>query len=105
MSHKTQMAADIDAVFFELDEYAELRTVNGKPMHVVDDSDSLHDWSDGQHTDGLYTSDRLLRIPAHEYGPRPKAQSDVTIDGAHYRVVEATDDLGVYALRLRRAKM
>lgn len=105
MSHKEQMRADIHSVFFACSEYAEMRTVNGAPMHVVDDTDSLVDWTDGEHTDGLYTSDKLLRIPASEYGARPKPMSDITIDGAHWRVVEAVDDLGVYALRIRRAKM
>ena len=104
MSHKAQMAAVVSAVFFCIDEFADIRLVNGQPMHVVDDTDSLVDWKDGQHTDGLYASDKLLRVSANEYGPRPKAGAAVKIDGLTYIVVEATDDAGVYALRLRRAK-
>ena len=83
MSHKAQMAADVSAVFFCVDEFADIRLVNGQPMHVVDDTDSLVDWKDGQHTDGLYASDKLLRIPAGEYGPRPKVGAAVKIDGAN----------------------
>lgn len=104
MSHKAQMAADISAVFFCIDEFADIRLVNGQPMHVVDDTDSLIDWKDGQHTDGLYAVDKLYRVPANEYGARPKPGAAVAIESLTYIVVEATDDAGVYALHLRRAK-
>lgn len=105
MSHKAQMAADVSAVFFCIDEFADIRLVNGQPMHVVDDTDSLVDWKDGQHTDGLYASDKLYRVRADEYGPRSKVGGAVNVDGITYIVVEAAEEAGVYALRLRRAKM
>lgn len=100
-----QILPDLDAVFFQTDDFAQKHVLNGKPMLVVDDTDSLIDWTDGQHTDGLYTSDLLLRVRASEYGARPKERSAVRYDEKVYRVVEATEERGVYVLRLRRAEM
>ena len=44
-----QILPDLDAVFFQTDDFAQKHVLNGKPMLVVDDTDSLIDWTEAQY--------------------------------------------------------
>lgn len=105
MSFKDARAADVSRIFFALSDFAEERKINGVIMRVVPDTDALIDWKDGTHTDGLYASDQLIRVMASEYGPRPKQNSRIIVDGEAWQVVDVDDSEGVYAIRIRRARM
>ena len=105
MSFKDARAADVSRIFFALSDFAETREINGRCMRVVPDTDALVDWKDGTHTGGLYASDQLIRVMACEFGPRPKQGSRVVMDGENWQVVDVDDSEGVYAIRLRRARM
>jgi len=42
MGFKDQVAADVDNVFFQTDEFAETAIVDGKPVPIVIDNDGLN---------------------------------------------------------------
>ena len=56
MTLKHIMKEDIDNIFFDLDEFSEICTVNGKKMNVIIDANELTERAKkervGQHFDG-----------------------------------------------------
>ena len=48
MGFKEQLQKDLDSVFFNLDEFAEIHRVEGKKIPVVVDSDQLNKLKKGQ---------------------------------------------------------
>lgn len=59
MTFKEQIQQDLDTVFLNLDEFAELRRVEGKQIPVVVDNDQLVKLKQGQIL-GLVEADMLL---------------------------------------------
>ena len=59
MTFKEQIRQDLDTVFLNLDEFAELRRVEGKQIPVVVDNDQLVKLKQGQIL-GLVEADMLL---------------------------------------------
>lgn len=104
MTLKEIMKEDLDDVFFDLDEFAEIHDVNGKEMSVMIDGNELGERkkSDraGKHYDGLYTSMILMYVKAEEYGARPKVGSLIHLDGKAYKVIEAVEEGGVYSITM-----
>lgn len=105
MDFKEIMKDDLAGIFFDLEEFAERRTINGKEMCVIFDENELlerkKEGRAGSHFDGAYLATAMLYVKAEEYGPRPKVGSVLAIDGKNvYRVAEAVDEGGVYSIAL-----
>lgn len=101
---------DLDGVFFDMEEFAERHTVNGKEMSVIFDENELlerkKEGRTGSHFDGAYLATAMLYVKAGEYGPRPKVGSVLVIDEKKvYRVTEAVDECGVYSIALEANKI
>lgn len=102
MSFKEQAGLDIARTFLNVMEFAEVKQIDGKAMHVVVDDYSLvgRSGSGDTHMDGLYSSQLLLFVSAAEYGPRPKQNKLLTMNGRDYRIVKVEEDMGVYTFTL-----
>lgn len=102
MSFREQVEHDIARTFLNDLEFAEVKTVDGKQMHVVFDDYSLVERTAGgdKHTDGIYAAQILLFVAAAEYGAKPKQKKLITVDGRDYRIVKVEEDLGVYTFTL-----
>lgn len=104
MTLKDIIRDDIEDVFFDLDEFAEMHSVNGKQMAILIDANELTERVKkervGQHFDGAYRAGTLIYVKAEEYGSRPKVGSVVTLDGKNYRVTDAAEEGGVYSITL-----
>ena len=113
MTFKEQAEADIAAVFFNLDEFAETMTINGKAMDAILDDYELVERTKGAGTssastssfgraaEGIYQRHVLLYVRADQYGPEPKPSAILTIEGrGHFTVTDCTSEAGVYAITL-----
>ena len=113
MTFKEQVAADIAAVFFNLDEFAGTMTINGKPMDAILDDYELVERTKGAGTssastssfgrapEGIYQRTVLLYVRADQFGGEPKPSSVLSIDGKGlYTVADCTSEAGVYAITL-----
>lgn len=109
MTLKDIMKEDIDNIFFDLDEFSEICTVNGKKMKVIIDANELTERAKkervGQHFDGTYRAGTLLYVKATEYGPRPKVGSVVTLNQKTFRVADVTEEGGVYSITLEASRI
>lgn len=100
MGFKEQAVADIRSTFLNDMEFAEVRTVDGRPMRVSVDDYSLVERTQGEHTDGIYTAQILLYVAVADYGARPKQNKLLNLDGRDYRIVKIEEDIGLYTFTL-----
>ena len=103
LSFKDCIAADIQNVFLNQDEFAEVHTVDGRPMGVILDDDGLQQRDaarGGVHTDGLYKSRRLIYLSKADYGGRPVPGKALNLDGRVWYVVSADEDAGMLTIEL-----
>lgn len=111
LTFKDAARADIDEVFFNLDEHADLHTFDGKEMPAIIDRNALLErkahWEGGakqSFDSGLYQADMMVYVKAKDYGPRPKIGKNFTLDGRRYEIYDCQAEEGVYALTVRRVR-
>lgn len=108
--------ADIARAFFNSDEHADLRRVDGKEALVIFEETTLKEhsahWEAGakQNFDtGLYKAYSVLYIKADDYGPKPKIgkQLVLSVDESHtrtYEIKNCEEEAGVYRMILERVR-
>ena len=103
MDFKSCLAADVQQVFLNQEEFADLHTVDGRPMRVILDDDALLERDaarGGVHADGLYKTRRLLYLSKADYGGRPAPGKVLNLDGRVWRVVEAEEAAGMLTIEI-----
>ena len=102
MTLKDILRDDLEDVFFELDEFSEIHTVNGVQMNIIIDGNELGERKStgGKHFDGAYSNTILIYVKAEEYGARPKVGSMIVLDEKHYKVNDVVDEGGVYSITM-----
>lgn len=100
-SLRETIALDVENVFFELEDFAELHVVEGREISIVIDNDHLEKLQAGQNL-GIAESDLLIFGRTAEL-PRKKAPgSMINIDGREYIVDNWADNKGVSQITLRQ---
>ena len=107
---------DIDNVFFNFTEHAELREVDGREMPVIVEDGrvkphSAH-WEAGakQNFDtGLYEAYTILYVRVKDYGKKPKIGKYLSLDGGERRlktfaIRDCEDERGVYRIKMQRIR-
>jgi hypothetical protein len=101
---RDQLAADLVA-FFNVDEFGEIRNINGKDMPVVIDEDL----SEGRprqpselyyNADGIYKKRVVLYVRSADFGPRPHMEDTIKIDDELYLVAGCSEQSGVLVITL-----
>lgn len=97
---KEQFRQDLDQVFFNLDEFAELHTLDGRVMPVVLDSSLLEQKKAAAGYAGdIHAARLLLFVKASDFGPKPAADTMLKMDSRVYRVLSASGE-DVYEITL-----
>lgn len=112
LTFKDHAAADIDRVFFNETEHASWHLVDGKRALVVFEESGVRDhsahWEAGakQNFDtGLYNVHAVLFIKVEDYGPRPKQDKILVMDGKRtYLIKKCGEEEGVYRMTLERTR-
>lgn len=99
---KSIIANDIHSTFLNTEEFSDLHVVNGTEMPVqMDDIEQIErEKRYKDNMDGIFVQQRLIYVAASDYGPLPKKDSLITLDGRKYRVADAIDEYGVYSITL-----
>lgn len=102
-SFKDILKNDIKATFLNPDEFGETHTVQGKEMVVVlDDLENVEREKKLQSTTagGIHARQIFMYVAADDFGAFPAPGGLITLDGARYTVVDATDESGIYGITL-----
>lgn len=102
MTFKEQIRADVSAVFLNLDEFASTHNVNGKDIPVLVDNNELIDREKKakSNMDGVNVKTTLIYVRARDYGALPPVGYVLRLDNKVYRVIDATNEDGVYSIHL-----
>ena len=101
MGFKDQILRDLDAVFFNLDEFAELHRVEGAQIPVIVDSDQLNKLKKGQIL-GLIEADMLLFGRAVDFPANLEPGRLLNVDGRELIVANSGKDMGLVEVALRQ---
>lgn len=105
---KDMVAADIEGVFINLDEFADTHKWNGgsgatyEIKAVVDDDVLIKQYS--SQFDFMGTDSHMLFAPAAGFLKKPRNGDAVRLDGNLYTVDKIEEDMGMYAIFLSRGK-
>lgn len=103
MSFKSDIEEDIFDVFFDMDEFAELKKYDGSDVHVVEDDESLMRKYSSEF-EALAAGSHMILVPAKELNRQPKANDAVIYDGGLYTVDEVKYEMGVYLIFLNKGR-
>lgn len=101
MTFKEQIQQDLDTVFLNLDEFAELRRVEGKQIPVVVDNDQLVKLKQGQIL-GLVEADMLLMGKKTDFPADMEPGRLLNVDGREMIVTNSGTDMGLIEVALRQ---
>ena len=109
-------AKDIDNVFFDENEHAEIHKVDGKDMLIVFEEMAVKErsahWEAGakQNFDtGLYKATTILHVKVKDYGAKPKSGKLIVLDAGTdhkrtYTILTCEEAAGVYRMTLERTR-
>ena len=109
---KDFLPGDVENVFFNLNEFAEMHFVDEKEMPCIVQKPGVlpYDahWQAGakQSSDeGLYRADLVLYVKQKDYGPMPKSGKQLTLDKKRlFKIKECSQKMGVYRMELERVR-
>lgn len=109
---KDCVAQDVQNVFFNLNEFAETRNIDGKEMVCITQHPGVNEraahWEGGakqSFDQGMYKADMLLYVKQEDYGPMPKNDKLITLDKKRdYKVKSCSLKAGVYRMELERVR-
>lgn len=101
MSFKDQILKDLDNVFFNLDEFAEMHRVEGAHIAVVVDNDQLNKLKKGQIL-GLVEADMLLMGRESDFPANLEPGRLLNVDGRELIVANSGKDMGLVEVALRQ---
>ena len=99
MGFKEQIQKDLDAVFLNLGEFAELHRVEGAQIAVVVDNDKLNRLKKGQIL-GLVEADMLLMGRENDFPADLDPGRLLNVDGREMIVVNSGKDMGLVEVAL-----
>lgn len=100
MNLKSLIAADIDNVFFNPDEFGEYHDIGGQKILCIVDEDIGEARSSrvAEQYDGIYSIKKLVHVRKCDLPKRPKYDDRIRFDGKPYLVIECTENAGVYEI-------
>jgi len=101
MGFKEQIQRDLDTVFLNLGEFAELHRVEGVQITVVVDNDQLNKLKKGQIL-GLVEADMLLMGRASDFPADLEPGRLLNVDGRELIVSNSGKNMGLVEVALRQ---
>ena len=105
-----QLQKDVDAVWFNPDEFGEPHDVDGRQMRAIVDEQAIrpnktvHDFKQSERTKsvhGIYKDGITLFVRAEDFGSMPRNGAQLLLDKRFmYRVISVHVESGVYAIDL-----
>ena len=100
MSFRDMVQADLHNVFFNVEEFAEEHTINGKKMLCVIDQDE-NAASSVQSVMGVYVANRRIYVKESDMKVLPKEGLQLRLDDRMYFVTDARLEMGAVVIELQ----
>ena len=91
---------DIDDIFLNLEEYADIHEINGREIKCVIDTDLVEKYGDkaDSYRFGIMTNQVRIFVKASDMVPAPVQDQLLVIDGSHHRVDSVSSEMGVLVI-------
>nr|DAJ74485.1 MAG TPA: ATP-binding sugar transporter [Caudoviricetes sp.] len=101
-SFKEILNQDIENVFLNTLEFADIHNVDGKNMPIqIDDNEVIEREKKAKsNMDGVYVKQKLIYVKAKDFGPLPAIGRQIMLDGKRYLITDSTDEYGIYTITL-----
>lgn len=98
-----QMEKDFADTFFNLSEFAQLHSIDGKQIPVVVDNNTLLalNLDKDAYSDGIYEDAKLFFVLKEDLENEPVVGQIMEFDGEHYPIGKVLEDFGGYTIILR----
>lgn len=103
ISFKEQIALDVDNVFFNMEEFAEIHDMNGEEKSVIlwEDDNKQHDGGAKRNFDALSSDCLSIAIRRADMPEKlPANGQNYKVDGKLYKVKVVKEQMGVVFLQL-----
>lgn len=102
MGFKEQFLEDLDEVFFNSEEFAELHMINGQETLIVIDNDALAELyiSRDTHTDQIFTDSIMFCVRKKDLDFEPVVDQYLEYDGDSYLITNVKISTGTYTVVL-----
>lgn len=102
MTFKEQLTADLDEVFFNADEFAEVHKINGANVNIVVDNDALAELfiSRQIHTEQIFTDSIMFYVKKRDLGFEPVPGQYIDYDDRGYLITDVKTDDEAYTVIL-----
>lgn len=102
MGFKDMVFNDIKNVFLNPDELGEPHIIDGREMNIIIDENELIQREKKYKTfsEGLHKKQLLFYVAAEDYGTLPLINRLIELDEEYYRVIEVTNENGIYSISL-----
>ena len=104
MGFKEAVAADVDNVFFQTDEFAETVIIDGMAVPIILDNDALQGMSE-LYAKGLSEGEQFIFVKEKDMHRLPQNGEQLTKDGIDWYVRHAVSEMGVYGIRIGRTQL
>lgn len=105
MTFKEMIREDIADVFLDPDEFGEKHTVNGREgVRIVTDEFELFNrekFKKEVKDDSTSAQRGIIYVKASDVGRLPKSGRQIRIDDVNFRIENAVDENGIYALTIQ----
>jgi len=100
---KDMLASDVNNVFFNTDELADIFDIDGKRVPVVQDDDRILEKPDLSQI-GLTASEGTVFIKISDLPRQPLANEQIKINGKAWYVHRCVSNKGVYEIRIGKVQ-
>lgn len=96
---KDMVQGDIKDVFLDFDMFGEKHTVAGKDLIIIlDDVEKLRRNELYQDNKAIYSKRIFFYVAAEDIGKLPEPGRVVCVDGRDYKILQAENESGIYAI-------
>lgn len=101
-SFKELIISDVENIFMNSDEFAEVHTIGNKEMTIIVDEPEIFERSKKQiesgRIEGIYKRQIMFYVAKSVFGKMPGIGIALGVDGVKYRVIDVVDESGVYSI-------
>ena len=96
---------DINNIFLNLEEFAEVHNIDNKEMTIIIDTNERLERekrlvSNLGDADGLFREEILIYVSSKYFKSKPKIGRLMILDDKPYRVLDVIDETGIYSITL-----
>lgn len=100
MNFKKIITQDAENIFLDPEEFGEPHEIDGEVFNIIIDGNEMLERENRYMVldEGIHRQRLMFYVLASAFGQLPKIEALICIDNRNYRVVDATEEAGIYSI-------